>query len=1062
MKRFLLLSCFVLFCGALESAVYYVSPAGNDRDPGLSPEKPLKTVTCALNRAKSGDTVVLRGGVYREQVVRVWDRKNPKPITVKACPDETPVISFGWEVEKWRKLPGGLLAASFPYAVCDLWQKLTLDRYLKVEARDLIDDQPGSFFQDLSDGTIYVNPLPGTFPADPDDAGFVAVPYGENGAPLPFNTKKALAPRHGIFLAGENIHVEGIHAAFHGRSGIAIRGSKTLATSGSVRNCTVVGTTCGFRLNGNINGFAVENCRAFRNCGAGIALGKDLRNITIRNNFLLDNGNCSPFYGNFTDTSGRVHGIARYGGYTEYIDFLSNTVIQLDRSRQGGLLRCKGGVRKKTDVLYNTLIGGGVSMYAVPGSKARMSHNTVVPGTFHFVASTTGKPYTPEMIGNITSTGHNWLKTARFANPARNDYRLLPDSPYLGKGAAPKPAPVWFVKPGAPASGSGRTPEKPLGSLARLQGVLKSGDTVYFMGGKYSGTLNLKGLTDVTLSSMDASPVSWNKSTLVFDGCRGIRVDRMAFHDGRFTFADSFVEMKECSFIDGAFAGKGGKLLFANSCLSGCSVQSSGRAVFRENLLDRVKVGVCELVSEHNGFLDDGERRAWPVKGTFPNFTAGVKQPDGRVTVPLKNLLRGSDATWIGTAPVPQVWPPLEVKELTLTPLACGTRAVVSWHTPRDYVEAVVIAVQNGKKAAEAKQWFGSYLSTRGELCLTGLRPGVPCRVTVVLRRYNERSNWKKVLDFTPEKKAPSAPRVLKAGPGEKYATVAAALRAARSGDTVLIAPGTYREMLNVFTDGLTVKAARPGTVKLSGKYMFDYILQADNIKGLTIDGIDFTGLRYSGATRALSMLRSTGIRVVNCRFYPGRPRMGNCQFYGSDLKDVFISNCLFDNGFYAVLFMKADKVKIDHNTFWGTGVNAIHIAGGPGAEIVVTNNIFSDVVSNHANCAVSVGDPKCKVNCDWNLYWKTDKRCPLQRLFGKAGVLGVNSTGHVLQKDACITIEEARKRYGVETHGLFADPKLKDPVSGGDFSLLPGSPALKRGSDGRDLGADLTVFKEK
>ena len=92
MKRFLLLSCFVLFCGALESAVYYVSPAGNDRDPGLSPEKPLKTVTCALNRAKSGDTVVLRGGVYREQVVRVWDRKNPKPITVKACPDRKSVV----------------------------------------------------------------------------------------------------------------------------------------------------------------------------------------------------------------------------------------------------------------------------------------------------------------------------------------------------------------------------------------------------------------------------------------------------------------------------------------------------------------------------------------------------------------------------------------------------------------------------------------------------------------------------------------------------------------------------------------------------------------------------------------------------------------------------------------------------------------------------------------------------------------------------------------------------------------------------------------------------------
>ena len=31
--------------------------------------------------------------------------------------------------------------------------------------------------------------------------------------------------------------------------------------------------------------------------------------------------------------------------------------------------------------------------------------------------------------------------------------------------------------------------------------------------------------------------------------------------------------------------------------------------------------------------------------------------------------------------------------------------------------------------------------------------------------------------------------------------------------------------------------------------------------------------------------------------------------------------------------------------------------------------------------------------------------------------------------------------------------------IAKGDFSLRPGSPARKRGSDGRDIGADLTVF---
>ena len=59
------------------------------------------------------------------------------------------------------------------------------------------------------------------------------------------------------------------------------------------------------------------------------------------------------------------------------------------------------------------------------------------------------------------------------------------------------------------------------------------------------------------------------------------------------------------------------------------------------------------------------------------------------------------------------------------------------------------------------------------------------------------------------------------------------------------------------------------------------------------------------------------------------------------------------------------------------------------------------------------------------------------------------------------MTIEETRKHYGIEKNGLWADPKLKD-FAKGDFSLLPGSPAAKRGSDGKDIGADLSVFASK
>jgi hypothetical protein len=65
------------------------------------------------------------------------------------------------------------------------------------------------------------------------------------------------------------------------------------------------------------------------------------------------------------------------------------------------------------------------------------------------------------------------------------------------------------------------------------------------------------------------------------------------------------------------------------------------------------------------------------------------------------------------------------------------------------------------------------------------------------------------------------------------------------------------------------------------------------------------------------------------------------------------------------------------------------------------------------------------------------------------------------MQKDAYVTIEECRKVYGIEKNGLFADPKMKNPDKG-EFTLAPDSPARKRGSDGKDIGADMSIWGGK
>ncbi len=46
----------------------YVSPSGNDQNPGTSPSSPLRTIQRAANLAQAGDLVLVQPGVYRESV----------------------------------------------------------------------------------------------------------------------------------------------------------------------------------------------------------------------------------------------------------------------------------------------------------------------------------------------------------------------------------------------------------------------------------------------------------------------------------------------------------------------------------------------------------------------------------------------------------------------------------------------------------------------------------------------------------------------------------------------------------------------------------------------------------------------------------------------------------------------------------------------------------------------------------------------------------------------------------------------------------------------------------
>lgn len=78
---------------------YYVSPTGNDQNPGTS-NQPWRTIGKAAGSVTPGDTVYLRTGVYNEAVSLNISGTEQKPITFRAYPGENPIIDGNNQLPK--------------------------------------------------------------------------------------------------------------------------------------------------------------------------------------------------------------------------------------------------------------------------------------------------------------------------------------------------------------------------------------------------------------------------------------------------------------------------------------------------------------------------------------------------------------------------------------------------------------------------------------------------------------------------------------------------------------------------------------------------------------------------------------------------------------------------------------------------------------------------------------------------------------------------------------------------------------------------------------------------
>ncbi len=160
----------------VEGTLYYVSPEGDARADGDTPERPT-TLEKAVERVVTGDAIVLRGGTYRTGNLVL-----NQGITMQPYLEEQPVIKGTGIADQWEQAGGGLWRTSwgtlFPSRPAGWWRKeqhiaatplhrfnddmvFVNGRFLQ-SAGSVNEVDTGTFFIDYENRWVYI----GTDPSD--------------------------------------------------------------------------------------------------------------------------------------------------------------------------------------------------------------------------------------------------------------------------------------------------------------------------------------------------------------------------------------------------------------------------------------------------------------------------------------------------------------------------------------------------------------------------------------------------------------------------------------------------------------------------------------------------------------------------------------------------------------------------------------------------------------------------------------------------------------------------------------------------------------------------------
>ncbi|HAT10425.1 MAG TPA: hypothetical protein DCS97_07485 [Planctomycetes bacterium] len=127
----------VLLMAQLPSAEYVAAPGPGDGGAGTV-ESPFRSLAKATQRLAPGDTLWIRGGVWRETLTVPRSGTKNSPITIRGWQGEMPVITGADPVEGWRATKLGYVSAwqaPMGWSLGDGEDQIFVDGAMMVEAR---------------------------------------------------------------------------------------------------------------------------------------------------------------------------------------------------------------------------------------------------------------------------------------------------------------------------------------------------------------------------------------------------------------------------------------------------------------------------------------------------------------------------------------------------------------------------------------------------------------------------------------------------------------------------------------------------------------------------------------------------------------------------------------------------------------------------------------------------------------------------------------------------------------------------------------------------------------